>query len=138
MPVCQWRFIMNNNSLLRKIYHYVYAYWVSLYDEARARNLNINDENAVNSIHDELADNIIMNSAIREDQIIRRYNSGKVGILDDDDLGLIIPVGHGLNKKLRTMLNEKEHERLRKAIRDVLVGEVPDKGSLRWYRMQRA
>ncbi|QRV73404.1 hypothetical protein RhiJN_08709 [Ceratobasidium sp. AG-Ba] len=120
------------------IYHYVYAYWVSLYDETRARNLNINDQKAVNSIHDELADNIIMNSAIREDQITRRYNSGRVGVPNDDDLGLIIPVGHGLNKKLQSMLNEKEHERLRKAIQDVLVGEVPDKESLRWYRMQRA
>ncbi|KAG8702111.1 hypothetical protein FRC08_003689 [Ceratobasidium sp. 394] len=111
-----------------------YGYWLSLYKEAAARNISIDDDRGMDIVMGTVMNYILSNSAITENSIIHRYRTGENPNGEDDDEGLIIAIGLGINKTLDKCLTDEERAGVEKAMREVMLGPPAE---LHWFRLRR-
>ncbi|KAF8607221.1 hypothetical protein BDV93DRAFT_520103, partial [Ceratobasidium sp. AG-I] len=113
---------------------YASGYWISLFDEARARGVNLDDQFALDDLWSDICYNILSKSVLTGDQLLIRERHGK-HVQDGYDWGMIVVLGYGIDKEMKECLTPKEVEEVEAAMKEVV--KVPKQDTPRWYRVRR-
>ncbi|QRV77848.1 hypothetical protein RhiJN_05863 [Ceratobasidium sp. AG-Ba] len=108
-------------------HYYQWGYYVSVYEEARARKIDINDIEALEELDYEVTQNIVTNPVITNSSILQSSCMAIPGPNDPPEYyGFLVSFGRGLDKKKQSLLKQEELEGVKDAIKGALKGEFQD------------
>lgn len=93
------------------------------------------DDKALDAIWSKIRRTILSKSVLTGEQLLTRERNGKDPEGADDDWGMIVVLGYGVDKEMKKHLTEKEAQDVEAAMKEVVLAPRSDKPQ--WFRVRR-